>query len=289
LKILLVGKTGQVGRELTRTLAPIGELAAVARGQIDLAKPASIRTAVEAAKANVIVNAAAYTAVDRAEKEESAAFAVNRDGPAVLAEEARKAGALLVHFSTDYVFDGEKLSPYLETDATHPLNVYGRSKLAGEEAIRSAGCRHLIFRTSWVYSDAGNNFLLTMLRLGKGTTPLRVVNDQFGAPTSSLMIADALPHAVRRAAATESLCGTYHLSAAGRTTWHGFASALLQASGIDLEVVPIASKDYNAPARRPRNSLLDNSKIAGVMDIHLPPWQDGMAEVLQRLKRARTR
>ena len=283
-----MGKTGQVGRELTRTLAPIGELAAPDRAQIDLAKPASIRTAVEAAKPNVIVNAAAYTAVDRAENEESTAFAVNRDGPAVLAEEARKAGALLVHFSTDYVFDGEKPSPYLETDATRPLNVYGRSKLAGEEAIRSSGCRHLIFRTSWVYSDTGNNFLLTMLRLGKGTTPLRVVNDQFGAPTSSLMIADALPQAVRRAAATESLCGTYHLSAAGRTTWHGFASALLKASGIDLEVVPIASKDYNAPARRPRNSLLDNAKIAGAMDIHLPPWRHGMAAVLQRLRQARS-
>ena len=284
MKVLLVGKTGQVGRELTRTLAPVGELTALDRAQIDLASPGSIRAAVGTVHPEVIINAAAYTAVDRAESEERAAFAVNRDGPAVLAEEAAKGGALLVHFSTDYVFDGEKDSPYVETDAPRPLNAYGRSKLAGEEAIRSAGCRHLILRTSWVYSDAGSNFLLAIRARARRGEPLRVVDDQFGAPTSSLMLADAVPGAIRRAAADEALCGTYHLSAAGRITWYGFAWALLQASGIAAQVVPISSQDYGAAARRPRNSLLDNSKIAGKLGIRLPPWDDGMLQVLQRLK-----
>jgi len=284
LKVLLLGKTGQVGRELTRTLAPLGAVEAPARAELDLAKPDAVRSAVRAVKPEVIVNAAAYTAVDRAETEQDAAFAANRDGPAVLADEAMRAKALLVHFSTDYVFDGEKSSPYVETDPTNPLNAYGRSKLAGEEAIRSAGCRHLIFRTSWVYSDAGSNFLLAIRARARRGEPLRVVDDQFGAPTSSLMLADAVPGAIRRAVADEALCGTYHLSAAGRITWYGFAWALLQASGIAAQIVPISSKDYEAPARRPRNSLLDNSKIAGKLGIRLPPWDDGMLQVLQRLK-----
>lgn len=284
MRILLAGKNGQVGRELVRTLASLGDVEAVGHDQMELADRSQIQTVVRAASPDVIVNAAAYTAVDRAETEQDAAFAVNRDGAAVLADEAARANALLVHFSTDYVFDGEKASPYVETDPTNPLNVYGRSKLAGEAAIRSSGCRHLIFRTSWVYSDAGSNFLLAIRSRAKRGEPLRVVDDQFGAPTSSLMIADAVPGAIRRAMADENLCGTYHLSAAGRVTWYGFAWALLQASGIPAQVAPISSKAYNAAARRPRNSLLDNAKIAARLGIRLPPWHDGMLQVLQRLR-----
>ena len=284
MKVLLVGRTGQVGRELTRTLVPLGDLTALDRSQIDLARPGSIRAAVEAAKPDVIVNAAAYTAVDRAESEQDLAFAVNRDAPGVLAEEAARRQALLVHFSTDYVFDGEKATPYTEDDAPNPLNVYGRSKLAGEEAVRASGCRHLLFRTSWVYSDSGRNFLLTILRLAKGKEPLRVVNDQFGAPTSSLMIGDAVPKAVRAALSDQALCGTYHLTAAGSTTWYGFADALLRASGMEPRLVAITGSEYNAPARRPRNSVLDNARIAGALDIRLPSWKEGMHEVLRRLR-----
>jgi dTDP-4-dehydrorhamnose reductase len=283
LKLLLVGRNGQLGRELARTLMPLGEIAAPGRDTLDLARPESIRAAVRAAKPQVVVNAAAYTAVDQAESEQAAAFLVNRDGPAVLAEEALKLGALLVHFSTDYVFDGEKPSPYLESDAPNPLNVYGRSKLAGELAVRSAGGRHLVFRTSWVYAHAGKNFLLAILGRAKRGEPLRVVDDQVGAPTSSLMIAHAVPEAIRRALADEALCGLYHLSAAGNTSWHGFACALLRASGTAANVTPIASKDYNAPARRPRNSLLDNARIASRMQIRLPSWHEGMLQVLERL------
>lgn len=286
MRILLTGASGQVGSALLETLPALGEVIPAARPQLDLLVPRSIRDTVAAARPDVIVNAAAYTAVDQAESEEGVAFSANRDAPAILAEEARKLGALLVHFSTDYIFDGEKPSPYVEADAPNPLNAYGRSKLAGEQAVRSSGCRHLVLRTSWVYSHAGRNFLLAILGRAKRGEPLRVVDDQFGAPTSSLMLADAVPDAVRRALADQALCGIYHLSAAGRTTWYEFARALLQASGTVASVTPIASKDYMAPARRPRNSLLDNSRIVGKLDIRLPSWDEGMLQVLQRLDAA---
>lgn len=283
MRILLTGKNGQIGSALQRTLPQLGEVIALDRSQIDLAQPPSIREAVHAARPDVIVNAAAYTAVDQAETDESGAFAVNRDGPAMLAEEATKRGALLVHFSTDYVFDGAKASPYVETDAPNPLNVYGRSKLAGEEAIRATCCRHVILRTSWVYSEIGKNFLLTMLRLARERKELRVVDDQQGAPTSSHMLAAATAEAIRALLHTPASAGVWHMTARGSTTWCGFARAIFEAKNIPVSVVPILSADYATPARRPRNSILHNSKLQNNLGISLPTWEVGMREVLARM------
>ena len=276
MRILLTGPTGQVGSALLDTLPSLGEVLPADRSNLDLSRPDSIRAAVRAARPDVIVNAAAYTAVDSAETEEALAFRVNRDGPAILAEEAAKLGALLVHFSTDYVFDGEKSAPYVETDAPDPLNAYGRSKLAGERAIQASGCRHLIFRTSWVYSITGKNFLVTMLRLARDGQPVRVVDDQRGAPTSSRMIAAATAEALTKLGEHP---GLYHMSAAGRTTWCGFARTIFREAGIPAQVVPIASSDYPTPARRPRNSVLDNGLLV-TNGIRLPAWESGLQEVL---------
>jgi dTDP-4-dehydrorhamnose reductase len=279
-RLLLTGSSGQVGAALLGTLPGLGEVIAPGRRELDLSKSESIVKAVARVGADVIVNTAAYTAVDQAEKEEALAMAVNRDGPALLAEEAARCGALLVHFSTDYVFDGEKPSPYAETDAPHPLNAYGRSKLAGEQAIQRSGCRHLIFRTSWVYSDAGKNFLLTMLRLAREKKELRVVDDQFGAPTSSRSLADAVPPAIAAVLRDASLGGLYHMSARGSTTWCGFARAIVADRAT---VVPIRSSEYATPARRPRNSVLDNTKLEQSFGIRLPSWQAGLKQVLGTL------
>ena len=278
MKILLTGPTGQVGSALLGTLPALGIVVPVDRGQLDLLRPDSIRAAVRATRPDVIVNAAAYTAVDRAEKEESIAFRINRDGPALLADEAATLGALLVHFSTDYVFDGEKPTPYVETDVPNPLNVYGRSKLGGEQAIQGSGCRHLIFRTSWIYGTKGNNFMLTMMRLAREQKPLRVVDDQHGAPTTSAMIAAAIPHTVSRVLSEASPGGLYHMSAAGSTTWCAFARAFLR-----TEIRAISSAEYPTAARRPRNSLLDNSKLDRTFNIRLPSWEAGLQEVLLSL------
>ena len=278
MRILLTGPTGQVGSALLQTLSKDHDVIPLTRQQLDLSRPQAVR----APKVDVIVNAAAYTAVDQAEKEEALAMAVNRDGPAVLAEEAKKTGALLVHFSTDYVFDGEKPTAYLETDAPNPLNAYGRSKLAGEQAIRQCGCRHLIFRTSWVYGVTGKNFLLTMLRLAREKKPLRVVDDQHGAPTSNLMLAAAVSQAIGRATTS----GTYHLTAGGKTTWHGFARLIFEETSTAAELTPIPSKDYVTPARRPRNSVLDNAKLQRDFGLRLPSWEQGLREVLQAWKSA---
>lgn len=276
MRILLTGRNGQVGSALLATLPALGEVIAVDRRQLDLASSDSIRSAVRDARPQVIVNAGAYTAVDQAERQEPLALRVNGEAPAVLAEEAAELGALLVHFSTDYVFDGEKTSPYLETDAPNPLNAYGRSKLAGERAIQASGCRHLIFRTSWVYAGTGHNFLLTMLRLAREGKPLRVVDDQHGAPTSSRMIAAASAEALTRLG---DGAGLYHMSAAGSTTWYGFARAIFHRAGLTPSLMPIASVDYPAPARRPRNSLLDNGLLMR-QGIRLPSWEAGLDELL---------
>lgn len=283
MRILLTGPTGQVGSALVDTLPAVGDVITVNRGQMDLVKPDSIRDCMRSNRPEIIVNAAAYTAVDRAESEEALAMAVNAEGPAVLAAEAEKLGALLIHFSTDYVFDGEKRSPYVESDATAPLNAYGRSKLAGERAVQASGCRHLIFRTSWVYAAAGNNFLLTMLRLARGGKPLRVVDDQLGAPTSNLMIAAAVIDVIRRAAFDKGAAGVFHMSARGETTWYGFARAILQARNIDAELTAIPSSQYATPARRPRNSVLDNSRLERNFGVRLPAWDAGMRQVLALL------
>jgi dTDP-4-dehydrorhamnose reductase len=274
LKILLVGRNGQVGRELARSLAPLGEVQALGREQLELTDPNAIRKTVRAAAPEVIVSAAAYTAVDRAESEPDLAFSVNANAPGVLAAEAERSGALLVHYSTDYVFDGAKSGPYTEADAPHPLNVYGASKLAGEQAIAASGCRYLILRTSWVYGPHGSNFMLTMLRAARERPELRVVDDQYGAPTSSAAIARATARLL--AARPE---GLYHMTAAGRTSWYGFAKAILARAGIGTPIIPISTEQYPTAARRPRNSVLDNSRLRAACGIALAPWEEGLAEV----------
>jgi dTDP-4-dehydrorhamnose reductase len=275
LKILLTGRNGQVGWELLKALAPLGELTALGRAELDLRDAGRIREAVRASNPDVIVNAAAYTAVDRAESERDAAFAVNAGAPGTLAAEAKRSGALLVHYSTDYVFDGAKPAPYVEEDEPNPVNAYGASKLAGERAIAASGCRYLILRTSWVYGPRGANFYLTMLRLARERPELRVVDDQVGAPTSSLAIARATAQLLRPGAH-----GLYHLSAAGKTSWCGFARAILAGAGLATPVTAIRTEDYPAPAKRPRNSRLDCSRLRADFGVALAPWEAGLAEVI---------
>lgn len=305
LKILLAGRNGQVGMELATALPGIGEVAAVDREQFDLTNPAKMREVIREVHPQLIVNAAAYTAVDLAEKEESLARSINADAPGLMAEEAKKIGAALVHYSTDYVFDGSKNVPYEEPDRVNPLNVYGRTKLAGEEAIRSSGVPHLIFRTQWVYGIRGRNFLLTILRLATQREELRIVSDQFGAPTSSQAIARATTNILRRlfhhedhASSLGRVSGTYHMTAAGQATWHEFANAIiddvsrLQPAGswffdatlakplIAQRVVAIATKDYPTPARRPAYSVLSNRRLSETFGAKLPEWQAQLRTVL---------
>jgi dTDP-4-dehydrorhamnose reductase len=275
LRILLTGATGQVGWELRKTLTPLGEVRAFDRFGLDLADAPSLVAAVRALQPDVIVNAAAYTAVDKAEAERGLAFAVNATAPRVLAEEAKRIGAFLVHYSTDYVFDGEKDDPYAEQDATRPINVYGESKLAGEQAILASGCRHLVLRTSWVYGSRGRNFYLSMLRLAKERPELRVVDDQVGAPTSSLEIARASAVLIGKGAQ-----GLYHLTAQGATTWCGFARAILERARVATPVVAIRTADYPTPAKRPRNSRLDCSKLRAEQGVSLAEWEQGLQEVM---------
>ena len=280
MRILLTGRNGQVGWELERVLAPLGELIATGRAELDLADPEAIRRAVSSVKPDVIVNAAAYTAVDRAESESEIAMRINGDAPDVLAEEAKRIGALLVHYSTDYVFDGTKTAPYVEHDAPNPLNVYGASKLAGERAILATGCRHLILRTSWVFGPRGSNFLLTILRAARERPELRVVSDQIGAPTSARSIAAATARAIGLAGS-----GLYHLAAAGETSWHGFAEAAMAAAGLRTPVVAIPSEEYPAAARRLKNSRLDCSRLRKDLGIELPHWRGEMAAVMAQVSR----
>ena len=275
MRILLTGAGGQVGGELKSTLAALGEVQALRRAEVDLGDTDAIRRVVRAANPDTIVNAAAYTAVDKAESERDAAFAVNAVAPGVLAEEAKRNGALLVHYSTDYVFDGTKPSPYVEQDAPNPINVYGESKLEGERAIAASGCRYLILRTSWVYGPRGSNFMLTMLRLAKERPELRVVDDQVGAPTSSLEIARATAQLLRPGAH-----GLYHLAAAGQTSWCGFARAILERAGIATPVIAIRTEDYPTAARRPRNSRLDCSRLRADFGVTLAPWDEALAETM---------
>ena len=274
MRILLTGRTGQVGSALAPLLAPLGTVAAPPRGEADLARPETLRAAVRAAQPDVIVNAAAYTAVDRAEADRAPCFAVNAEGVEVLAAQARARGALLVHFSTDYVFDGEKPSPYVESDATAPLNVYGESKLAGERAVAASGCRHLVFRTSWVYGPGGRNFVRAILDAARRGGELRVVDDQRGAPTSSLQIAKAVARVLARPRAGEEASGLFHLSAAGETTWHGFAAEILEAARAPASLRAVTTAEYGARARRPRNSLLDNARFRGAFGFALEDWRE---------------
>ncbi len=287
MKVLITGANGQVGWELQRALAPLGEVLALDHASLDLSKPDAIRQAMRHAAPDLIVNAAAYTAVDRAEQEPELAKAVNGVAPGILAEEAQRLNAALVHYSTDYVFDGGKGAPYEEIDATHPLGVYGATKLAGEKAIAAVGCAHLILRTSWVYGARGKNFLLTMQRLARERDELRVVDDQWGAPTWSRMLAEASAlmlgqclHQGRVAARLHDLGGLYHLSAAGQTSWFGFASAIVQHADKAPRMTPISTSEYPLPAARPAYSVLNNDKIARRFGIHLPDWRQSLAQCL---------
>jgi len=276
-KILLTGKNGQVGWELARALAPLGEVIAFDRAGLDLAVPDRIVSVVRSVRPDVLINAAAYTAVDRAESEPGAAHAINAAAVAVLAEEAKRAQTLLIHYSTDYVFDGTKDTPYVEEDRPNPLNAYGRSKLAGEQAIHDIGGAHLILRTSWVYSARGKNFLLTIRRLLQEKKELRVVSDQIGAPTCARGLAEATAELLRRqgAAALGDARGIYHATTSGSTSWHGFAReiARLERPDSPAPIVPIASSEYPTPARRPGNSRLSSEKLVRRFGVALPRWE----------------
>jgi dTDP-4-dehydrorhamnose reductase len=315
-RILLTGKNGQVGSELARLLPSVGEVTALGRGELNLARPDDIRRIVGELRPSIIVNAAAYTAVDQAEKEETTARTINADAPAVLAEEAKKLGAFLIHYSTDYVFDGAKRLPYMEDDPTNPLSAYGRTKLAGEEAVRASGLPHLILRTAWVYATSGRNFLLTILRLASTREELRIVDDQFGAPTSARAIARATARLLESSVSAANAdsrgllaqhAGTYHLTAAGQTTWYEFGLAILDAvhrrgSSVSPDtsatasawlaaatagrpivaqrVIPITTAEYPTPARRPAYSVLSNARFAGAFGFALPDWRSQFVDIV---------
>jgi dTDP-4-dehydrorhamnose reductase len=270
-----------MGWELSRALAPLGEVVAYDRAGLDLAVPDRIVAAVRSVRPDVVVNAAAYTAVDQAEREPDAAHAINATAVGVLAEEARRAGAQLIHYSTDYVFDGSKGTPYVEEDAPNPINEYGRSKLAGERAIRSIDGPYLILRSSWVYAARGRNFFLTMSRLLRERGEVRVVSDQVGAPTFAGDLADATAQMLKRhgAAALGESRGVYHLTASGSTSWHGFATAIARLQGGSARIVPVPSEDYPLPARRPKNSRLSNEKFFRQFGLALPSWEDSLKAV----------
>jgi dTDP-4-dehydrorhamnose reductase len=284
MKILLTGAAGQVGHELGRSLQGLGELVAVDRARMDLSDLAAVREVIRAVRPGLIVNAAAYTAVDRAESEAALARRINAEAPAVMAEEAKRLGAAMVHYSTDYVFDGGKAGPYTETDVPNPVNVYGATKLEGEQAVAAAGIDHLILRTSWVYGMHGKNFLLTMLRLARERDELRVVADQYGAPTWSRTVADTTALLLAQAGAGgrqwwQAHGGTYHLSSQGQTTWCGFTEAIVEAARLSCKVTPIGSADYPSAARRPHNSVLDCSRLMALCP--LPHWRDALALCLE--------
>ncbi len=288
-KILLIGKNGQVGWELRRTLAPLAQVLAVDFPEIDLTDAAAARQFVLANRPRAVINAAAYTAVDKAESDTKTAQLINGVAPGVLAEAAKQVGALMVHYSTDYVFDGTKPTPYLETDAPNPLGAYGRTKLAGDEAVRAAGGDHLIFRLCWVYGARGQNFMLTMQRLARERETLRVVQDQYGCPTWSRLIAGATTAALRQVLAApdaSAFTGTYHLAARGSTNWHAFASRIIalmpEAERRCREVTPITTAEYPTPARRPAYSVLDCSKLKNTFGIQLPDWEDALRLVLDK-------
>lgn len=280
MRILLTGRNGQVGWELARLLEQDAEITAYDHAGLDITNARAVARAVTKVRPDAILNAAAYTAVDKAESEPEAARAANAVAPGLLAEQACRTGALLVHYSTDYVFDGRKTSPYVEDDPTAPINVYGRTKLEGENAVRASGCRHLILRTSWIYAPRGRNFMLTILRLAREHGELRVVSDQFGSPTPARLVAECTVRALRHGAS-----GLYHIAAAGSTSWHGFAQAIVSGADLSARVVPITAAEYPAAARRPASSILDSSRFARELGIALPDWRAGVAETVAALRR----
>jgi len=287
-RILLIGKIGQVGWELRRALAPMAEVVCIDFPDIDLTNPDSLRRWVRETAPRIVINAAAFTAVDKAESMPDQAMRINGVAPGLLAEETKKLGGLLVHYSTDYVFDGAKTTPYEEDDAPNPLGVYGRTKLAGDQAILAVGGAHLIFRLCWVYGARGQNFLLTMMRLARERERLRVVQDQVGCPTWSRLIAQTTALALKQALGLgdfAAVSGLYHLAASGQTSWHGFASAIVEAmpaegkkcAGVD----PITTREYPTPAKRPAYSVMSCAKLERVFGLRLPGWDDSLAQVLE--------
>jgi dTDP-4-dehydrorhamnose reductase len=294
MKILLFGKNGQVGHELRRTLLPLGEVVALGRSDADLEDLAGLKKALHAHAPSIIVNATAYTAVDKAEGDEATATKINAEAVAVLAGYARDNNALLVHYSTDYVFDGEKAGAYVETDVTNPQSAYGRSKRAGEETIKQSGCNALVFRTSWVFSSHGGNFIKTMLRLAKERENLNVVADQFGAPTSAELIADVTSLAIAGYRKGLLSGGIYHLTAAGKTSWHGLAChvierALANGAALKLEsarIRAIPTEEYPVPAKRPKNSLMNTSALSTALGLQLPDWSIHVDRAVDQLTTA---
>jgi dTDP-4-dehydrorhamnose reductase len=293
MKILLLGKNGQVGWELQRSLAPLGEVVALdfdSPGPLtaDFSAPESLAATVRAVAPQVIVNAAAHTAVDKAESEPDFARALNAASPAVLAREAKTLGAWLMHYSTDYVFDGSGSTPWVEDSPTGPLSVYGRTKLEGEQAIRASGCRHLIFRTSWVYAARGGNFAKTMLKLAQERERLTVIDDQIGSPTGADLLADLTAHALRHAQQHPEVAGTYHAVAQGETSWHGYAAHVIEfarAKGLPIKVAadaiaPVPTSTFPTPAKRPHNSRMNTGKLRSTFGVNLPGWQVGVDRML---------
>jgi dTDP-4-dehydrorhamnose reductase len=295
MKILLLGKNGQVGWELQRALCVLGELTALDRHPVstaygtlagDLSDLVGLRETIRAVAPDVIVNAAAYTAVDKAETERELARTVNALASQVMAEEAKRLDALLVHYSTDYVFDGAGTAPWKETDAVAPVNYYGATKLEGEQLIVASGCKHLIFRTSWVYAARGNNFAKTMLRLARERTTLNVIADQIGVPTGAELLADVAAAALQKTLVNPALCGIYHLAPAGETSWHAYAKYVIEFAREKGELLavetiePIATTQYPTPASRPLNSRLATEKLRNAFSLHLPDWQSGVTRML---------
>jgi dTDP-4-dehydrorhamnose reductase len=293
-KILITGCNGQVGFELKRSLSSIGEVIALDRSGFDLSNPDSIRENIRRIQPSIIFNPAAYTAVDKAESDANMAQAVNAFALGIIGEEARKISALVIHYSTDYVFDGTQIAPYTETDSVNPLGVYGRTKLEGEIALTESGAKHLILRTSWVYGAHGKNFIKTILRLAASREELRIVADQFGAPTGAALLADASAHIAARFLRDRGEnfpFGLYHLAAAGETSWHGFAQYIVAqatAAGLKLQaspdcILPIPTTEYPTPAARPANSRLDSSKFRAAFGLQTPDWKHGVDNVLDGL------
>jgi dTDP-4-dehydrorhamnose reductase len=293
MKLLLLGKGGQVGWELQRSLAPLGELVALdfdsTDFHADFSRPEQLADTVLKARPDVIVNAAAHTAVDKAESEPEFARKLNATSPGVVAEAAQQIGALMVHYSTDYVFDGSGSKPWKEDDATGPLSVYGQTKLEGEQLVAQNCAKHLIFRTSWVYAARGGNFAKTMLRIAKERDKLTVIDDQFGAPTGAELLADVTAHAIRATLQDPAKAGLYHAIAGGETTWYGYARFVLetaQQAGVELRagpqaVEPVPTSAFPTPAKRPHNSRLDTNKLQTTFGLRLPPWQEGVARMLR--------
>lgn len=298
MKILVTGKLGQVGHALQQVLSSAHEVVAMDRDEMDLCQPEEIRRVIATIRPELIINPAAYTAVDKAESEPELAHMINAKAPKIIAEEAAKLGAGLIHFSTDYVYEGNKSTPYIETDAVNPLSVYGKTKLAGEQAIQTVGLPHLILRTSWVYGVHGKNFLKTILRLSAERDQLKIVSDQWGAPTSSEAIANALSQLLTRwKMPDQTHSGVYHFTNTGSTSWFGFAKAILktyesQAAQYALPslkiradaIVPISTAEYPTPAARPANSRLDNTKLLSTFGVTLPAWETSLQAVMQQIQ-----